>query len=458
MMCILTIIRWSRFTICCMVMTIACQGIAQEAMWVPKLGTITTLQPTDIKLISQKIEFVNLAPLTLQNRQVWGFEGEAEFSLQNTTRSKKKPTILIRLCTLNERFNSESSCGLKEMDLTIKADGRELDWSPFLKGRDVFARFSLKFGPKMGRKVMVNHRLFERGAGDHFADTSTYLTFDYHLEDSAAWDGPVGSTYFSAKLPFKADAFNGKAFSNGDRFLYKNRFAYFSRKKMKWENDDGLSFYVITASYRFKVDRFRRRLRAIPNSPKRQLALASVLAAYPGAHKQIEKHVRAAMKKQLKDWSEADIGNATTVYSKYLIELNKFKETQIPCDDIICISKSTLEKVIDNICRSNRCTENNKKELAACCAPKDSQQSRDYMPGNAIESMDTESDTDEGIESQPTKEITRKKSDSDIGGFMLRYAFLLFMAALGFIGLISWIIVQIRHRDKPTPYRKTLHD
>ena len=392
----------------------------------------------------------------LQNKQIWSFEGEATFLLHNTSRTKKKPTILIRICTVHERFNPQSSCAMKYMDLKIKIDGREIKASPFLRDNDVFVRFSLKFGPRTGKKVEVSHRLFERGAGDLFADNETYLTFDYHLEDSAAWDGPVGSTYFSAKLPFKADSFNGKAFSKGDRFFYRNRLAYFSKKNLELEHDDGLSFYVVTAPYRYKVDRFRKRLRAISHSPKRRLALASVLAAYPGAHHEIEKHVRVAMKKRLKGWSEADVDNATSLYSNYLIDLHKFKETQIPCDENICVSKSTLEKIVDKICKTNRCTESNNKELSACCAPKDSQEARDYEPGNAIEDLDADTDDEETDKLQI--EGAQKKQTPDIGGFMLRYGFLLFLAALGFIGLLSWIIVRIKNRDKVTPYRKTLHD
>ena len=117
---ILTITRWSRFTICCFFLTIANTCIANEVAWVPAFGTLTTLQTTDIKLISQKIELFELTQVPVQNRETWTFDAAAEYALHNTSRTKKKPTILIRICTIHERFDPRTSCELEDTNLIIK--------------------------------------------------------------------------------------------------------------------------------------------------------------------------------------------------------------------------------------------------------------------------------------------------------------------------------------------------
>jgi hypothetical protein len=454
MMYILTIFRWSHVPLCCLIMTISLPGIADEVVWMPRFGTVTTLQTTDIKLTSQDIQLTELEQVYLSDTPVWAFHGKAEFTLFNTARIKKKPTILVSICTSNERFQSGISCEMKKTDLKIKVDGREISWTHFARENHLFARFSLKFRPRGSRKVEMSHRLFERNAGTSGAPPSRdYMIFDYHLEDAGSWDGPVGATYFSAKLPFKADVFNAKVFTNGEKFLYKNRLAYFIGRKLKLDNDDGLSFYVTTPSYKHRVDRFMRKAKAIPHSAKRKLALASVLSAYPGAEGSMKKHVDLALKKKLKQWSKPEVENAVVLYSTYLIELNKFKNTRVPCDETICIEKNKLEKIISNICSSNRCTESGHKALAACCASPNSEASRDYNADESIEEMEDDTDEDAHAINQPT---TLKATGPSISDFMLRYAFLLLMAALGFIGATSWIIYRVKTRNRKPRYNKTL--
>ena len=455
-MYILPIFRWSRVTLCCLFMTITLEGIADDRVWTPRFGTVTTSQTTDIKLTSQDIQLTELEQLFLNGQPVWTFRGKAEYALFNTSRIKKKPTILLPICTISERFQPGASCEFKKTDLTIKVAGQDIKWIHFAKGDTVFARFSLKFGPRTGQKIEVSHLLFERNAGSSVSSSNKdYMIFDYHLEDSGAWDGPVGATYFSAKLPFKADSLNAIAFSQGEKFKYKNRLAYFIGRKLKLDTDDGLSFYVMTPSYKHRVDAFKRKVKATPNSVKRRLAMASVLSTYPGAERIMNKHIDAALNARLREYEDSDKKNAIILYSNYMKALGNFQSTKTPCDETICIEKIKLESIIADICGSNRCKESNAKALAACCAPKDSEESRNYDHNESIEEM--ESDTDDEEEAAVMLPQTTKQ-DPDIAGFMLRYAFLLLMAALGFIGITGWIIYRVKTRNQTPRYNKTLID
>ena len=453
MMYILTIFRWSRVTICILFMTIASDGFADERLWMPRFGTVTTSQPTDIKIISQDIQLTDLEQVFIGNQTVWRFDVEAEFSLFNTSRIKKKPTILVPICTTTRPFQPGVSCAFKEINLKIAVDKRDTRYSTFARDGVVYARFPLKFSPRSGRKIVLSHVLMERAAGNPAAPLSRdYMIFDYHLEDSGAWDGPVGATYFSAKLPLRADAFNAKAFSNGEKFSYKNRLAYFSGRKLKLDADDGLSFYVTTSSYRHKVDRYRKRVKATPHSVKRRLALASALSVYPGAEKEMKQNIEKALQRRLKERSDAEIENASILFSNYLSAIGNFKSTKTPCDATVCIEKDNIANIVQDICSSDKCKESNSKALDACCAPPDSAASRNFDPTESIDELETDTDDQEEAIQVPIVE----DPGPDIAGFILRYAFLLLMATLGVIGLTSYIIYRIKTRNQEPKYNKTL--
>ena len=391
----------------------------------------------------------------LKGRGVWALHASAEYSLFNTSRTKKKPTISVHICAINEIFKQDSSCEIKNTNLKIKLDGKEVDWSLFAKDGHVYARFSAKFGSRVARKVEVSHTLFERTAGAETKKSDAYMIFDYHLEEGAAWDGVIGATYFNIKLPHKADPFNAKIFSKGERFNYKNRLAYFIGRKLNLDGDDGLSFYLTTPSYIYRVKRFKKRVNAMPHSPVRHLALASVLAAYPGAKDAIKDHVKTAFTRKLRKWAPDKAKEASVRYSEYLLELAEFKTSRTPCDETICVEKNRFEEIIDAICSSDRCTTRSKKELNACCSPQGSAESRQFTAENALEEI--EDDTEEKIDvSSKVETITIVEEGPDIGAFMLRYAFLLLMAAIGFIGITGLVIFRIKNRNKKTRYEKTL--
>jgi hypothetical protein len=265
----------------------------------------------------------------------------------------------------------------------------------------------------------------------------------------------VGATYFSAQLPFKADPLNAIIFSNGEKFRYKNRLAYFIGKQLKLDSDDGLSFYVMTPSYKHRVDRFKRRVKATPHSAKRRLAMASVLSTYPGAKSIMNKHIDAALKRRLKKYEPSELENAIVLYSNYMSELGNFQSTREPCDETICIEKTGLEAIINDICTSKRYRESNTKALVACCAPKNSAASKDYDHDESIEEMASDTD-DEEEAALPAVEVVAEAPD--VTGFMLRYAFLLLMGALGLIGIIGWTVYRIKTRNQEPRYNKTFID
>ena len=200
---------------------------------------------------------------------MWAFDVKAVFLFRNTSRSKKKPIFLFPLCAIKGKFQPGSSCAYEKTGLRIKAGGKKMNLSHVVKDDQVTARFSLKFGPKTGRKVEISYRIFERSAGTPGApNSSNFATFDYHLEDSGRWSGHIGATRFSVRLPFQADPFNAHMFSKGETFTYRHRHAFYEKRKLNPGSDDGLSFYITVPSYKNKVDVLKKRVRAKPKAVK----------------------------------------------------------------------------------------------------------------------------------------------------------------------------------------------
>ncbi len=348
---------------------VAGEAAAEGATWTPGFGSIRTDQKTDITLVSQEINLYDMHEITLPAGRAFAFHVKASFSVRNTSASKKKPTVLLPICTLSGRFDSTATCALDKSDLKIKVAGRTVQWTQSVKDNRLYARFSLKFGPRTERKIEVTYRIFERLAGRVSSGTvRNFATFDYHLEDSATWAGNVGATRFSIGLPFQATPFHAQVFSKGERFKYRNRYAYYEKRQLNPENDDGLSFYITTLSFKNRVDHSKKRVRARPKSMKRRIDHVNLLAAYPGARSEIVKNLAVVFNKRLRRWDATKRKHAVQVYTQYLIERHRFKDEGKGCDANICVENQIISDVIRAICSKNdECFETHRQKMNDCC-------------------------------------------------------------------------------------------
>lgn len=342
---------------------------AEGTIWTPGFGSIRTDQKTDVTLVSQEINLFDMHEVSLPAGRTYAFHVKASFTVRNTSTSKKKPTILLPVCTLAGRFDPTTTCALEKSDLKIKVAGRSVHFTHSVKDNRLYARFSLKFGPRTERKIEATYRILERLAGLPKPGTvRNFATFDYHLEDSASWSGNVGLTRFSIGLPFQATKFHAQVLSNGERFKYRNRYAYYEKRNLNLENDDGLSFHVTTLSFKNRVEHSKKRVRAQPKSMKRRIEHVNLLAAYPGARSEIVKNLTVVFNKRLRRWDTAQRKHAVQVYTQYLIERHRFKDGGTACDANICVENQIISDVLRAICSKNdECFESHRQKMVDCC-------------------------------------------------------------------------------------------
>jgi hypothetical protein len=330
---------------------------AAHPLWTPAVGTLTTAQDTDIRMLSQELKLEELQEVAIGDVKVWAMETEAKFVLKNSSRAKKKPTVMFPLCRTDGPLDRNAICNFKKMSLKIKVDGKTVDTDNLVKQDDVvFVRFPIKFGPRSKKEVEVSFRHFESAMESRLrGDTRPFAQFDYSLTGGVRWEGKVGVTRARIKVPYKADKFNTRLLSSRGKFERDTAFASWKSKPFDPEPGERFSFAVITPAFKYKTDQLKKKLKKTPGSAKRNLAMAGLLAAYTPAKQETTNHVATALGTKLKKWPDEKRDAAAKAFAELIVHqhLSYAPDVERECDQRICDQREAFADINPLYCQSD---------------------------------------------------------------------------------------------------------
>lgn len=348
----------------------AFEAAAGEA-WTPRVGPLTCEQETEIEMLSQDLALSEYRTASINGETVYVFDAKAKFSLRNSSSAKKKPTVLLPLCSLTPGITDPKLCDVDSFGLKITVDDRLLsDFQTVRQGRTVFVRFPVKFSAKMRREVIATYRLPERVLSRKSAKKRMpYKAFEYHLSDSVKWKGKVRFSRVSVKMPYKATLLNTHLFAAQKPFRYKNRIAFLEKRRFDFENAEDLTFFVLSPSFQDKVRAFRKKVRALPRMVKRRLRLIHLLAEYPGGFSDAAEHLDIVLRIEKKEWPPSTRKHAVYFYTRFLNETLRFEERGVRCEETLCIERDTAARVFEVLCnKKDACIKEHTTLFESCCA------------------------------------------------------------------------------------------
>lgn len=441
--------RFTRVALCLALGTASFDAAADEASWTPRIGPLTCEQETEIELLSQDLALSEYRTVTIDGKPVPLFDAKAKFLLKNTSLAKKKPSVLLSLCSLGEGRSDPGLCRHSSFDLKIAVDGKPVtDFHIVRQGRTVFARFSIKFNAKMRREVTATFRLPEREMSrEKLPETSEmqrpYKSFEYFLADSAKWKGKVGFSRVSVKMPYKATDFNTHLYAAEKPFRHKNRIAYLEKRRLDEDNAENLTFFVVSPSFEAKVKAARKKVKALPRMLKRRLKLIDLLSRYPGAASETADNLDIVFRLEQTDWDGPARKHAVLLYTRYLAEVFRFEDQGVRCDEALCIERDRIVRSIAMLCgKDASCTEAETKRFTACCDPKaDNPSASDSVSGTAPAS-------DEPRKKPSVSVSARKKPDETLLSKYFEYFVAHWPIFLAILIVMGWIGVASKSRNK----------
>lgn len=432
--------RLARVAICLTLGAASFEAAADEPRWTPRIGPLTSEQETEIEMLSQDLALSEYRTISIDGKPVPVFDAKAEFLLKNTSLAKKKPTVLLSLCTLGEGQTDPGLCQYTSLDLKIAVDDKPVtDFHVVRQGRTVFARFSIKFNAKMRREVKATFRLAELSVSSEKAETNRpFKTFEYFLADSAKWKGKVGFSRISVKMPYKATPFNTHLYSADKPFRYKNRIAYLEKRRLDEDNAENLTFFTASPSFEAQVNAARKKVKALPRMIKRRLKLIALLSSYPGAVEETAAHIDIVLRLEQTDWDGPARKHAVSLYTRFLAEAFRFEEQGIHCDEALCIERDGLLLSISLLCgKEELCIEEESKRLTACCDPNAGQ------PSDPASVSTTAVVSDESRKKPAVTVSARKKPEQTLLSKYFEYfvahwpIFLAILIVMGWVGVVS---------------------
>ncbi len=399
---------------------------AESPPWVPALGTLTTLQETDIRLVSQELAVNELRQVSLEGGRAWVMDVKARYGLRNTSRAKKKPTILFPVC--RTRASLPEVCDLKKAAVKVKVDGRRATTKLVQQGDRVYLRLSVKFGPHWKKEVEVSFRLVENEAG--WGRDRPFAQFDYDLGAGAAWQGKAGGTRIRIRVPYKADSFSTRVDSARGRTERKTAFVTWSTGAFDPEPNEVFRFIAITPTFKYQTDKQKQKLNRNPKSAYRRFETARLLAAYYPAVKEIAKHLRVAVGRKFRKWDAAKKRDASNAFAGLITWRHHASSAEVLCDPALCTQRGAIGEIIPGYCRSNdRCVADLGAALDQCCGgagpPPVESTSRAASP--AVAAAGKKAPTDRAAKPPPADTTFEEKAS---------------IALISFIGLV-WLIAGI---------------
>jgi hypothetical protein len=365
-------IKITRAVLCFAIGTAAARSFAQDASFSPRMGPITSEQETEIELVSQELSLDEFRSVSVEGNSTYTFDATAKFVLKNSSLSKKKPNVLIPLCTLTSDQVGVVNLEPKTFGLKVFVDGAPVESLHLIhQAKTVFARFSVKFNAKTRREVTADFKLFARQSKDSNAAASRpYTVFDYHFEDAAKWKGKVGFSRITVKMPYKTSAFNTHLFEADKPFKYKNRVAYYDKRKLDTDNALPITFFVVSPSFEEKVDRAEKRLKALPGTLKRRVQLADLLSQYLGAAAGLAKQLDVILKSLNKDEDGPTRKHQIDLFIQYQKEVARFEDVGTRCDETSCIEQNLISETAHILCRDDEaCRKLQDLRIEHCCNP-----------------------------------------------------------------------------------------
>ncbi len=349
------------------------ESVRPETEWSPRMGSITSEQETEIELLSQDLNLDEFRPMSLHGKETFAFDAEAHFILKNGSLSKKKPNVLIPLCTAVSDRIDPALLDPKIFALKVFIDKTPVDSLHLVRqGRNVFARFSVKFNAKTRHEITVSFKLFAKRFDETDAGVlRPYTVFDYHFEDAAKWKGKVGFSRISVKMPYKATSFNTHLYGADKPFKYKNRVAYYDKRRLDTDNAAPITFFVASLGFVDKVERAEKRVKALPGTLKRRIQLADLLSQYPGAQAQLAKQLDIVLKTLNKDQDGPVRKHQIELFIQYLRQAARFEEDRTPCDEAACIEQNLISQTAHVLCMNDEaCKTKRDLRIDHCCNPK----------------------------------------------------------------------------------------
>jgi hypothetical protein len=422
---------------------------AGSPRWVPAAGTLTTRQDTDIRLASQELAASELRQITIGEMSVWVMDVEARYCLRNTSKAKKKPTIMFPVCRTTESLPPDVSCDLKKHPPKVRVDKRPVSVSYVKQNNIVYARFSSKFGSRQKRDVEISFRHIENESGWNTSDEyRPYVRFDYNLAPGGIWQSKVGISRIRVKVPYKADAFNTRVLAPVGKTERNTAFVTWTAKPFDPEPDDIFTFVSVKPVFKYKVDLYKKKLNKNPKSAVRQFGMARLLAPYTPAIDQTTAHLRIAVNKnkKLKKWDAEKRKSAVRSYAAllaYKYQPGKDSET---CDNIICDNIYAVKEITQHYCRSNEsCITDMTETAERCCG---ASTAKEAPGGGATVSKDTAGGPPDATVSEPRPSAAPSEQPPSSRTFEEK-AFIILVSFIVVVWLVAGVAIVItlrRHR------------
>lgn len=426
---------------------------AEQPQWIPAVGTLTPFQDTDVRLISQEWVADELQQVKLGDVKVWTLEVKARYGLKNTSKAKKKPTILFPICRTSAGSVDNQSCELKKTAVRLTVDGRRITPTVTKQNDIVYLRFSTKFGPKAKHEVEVSYRHFENhhGWGLDEADRP-FAQFDYRLASGDLWQGEVGMTRARIRVPFKADRFNTRILSARGKVERDTAFVDWRTKPFEPEPNEMFSFIVITPGFKYKTDMLKKKLDRTPKNAARRLAMARLIAPYTPAVKQLTEHLVVALKKKLKKPNRAEARPIAGSFAKLVTTPYRSSEDADICDPRFCEYRAAFQTVIPLYCRSDdACRSELTATIEKCCG------NASATPGEAAAPTAPTATPEPTPAPQATPPAADDTADGNTTSELEKQAFLALIAFIALVWVIAGIAIALtlrRHRRAQNAGRK----